>query len=134
MQTQTDLPASLECRATAAVLGSGAGIAIAGHVAVVMSVLLTRHGWITWGSLLAWCTMLYLAIRVKIDSKMFDLLAAHPAEHLDAWLDATGLRKNTAPRTILERRRGALRLWRALVVTFVVQIALLLLAVLHSLA
>jgi hypothetical protein len=134
METQTDLPASFDRRATAAVLRSGASIAIAGHVAVVMSVLLTRHGWITWGSLLAWCTMLYLAIRVEIDSKMFDLLAAHPAEHLDAWLDAAGLRKNTAPRTILERRRGALRLWRALVVTLVVQITLLLLAVLHSLA
>jgi hypothetical protein len=134
METQTDLPVSFDCRATAAVLRSGASMAIAGHVAVVMSVLLTRHGWITWGSLLAWCTMLYLAIRVKIDSQLFELLAAHPAEYLDHWLDATGLRKNTAPRTIPQRRRGALRLWRALVVTFVIQVALLLVAVLHSLA
>jgi hypothetical protein len=134
METQTDLPASFDCRATAAVLRSGASMAIAGHVAVVMSVLLTRHGWITWGSLLAWCAMLYLAIRVKIDSQLFELLAAHPAEYLDHWLDATGLRKNTAPRTIPQRRRGALRLWWALVVTFVIQVALLLVAVLHSLA
>jgi hypothetical protein len=128
METQTDLPSSFDCRATAAVLRSGASIAIAGHAAAVMSVLLTRHGWTTWGSLLAWSAMLYLAIRVKIDSQMFELLAEHPAEHLDHWLNATSLRKNTAPRTIPERRRGALRLWRLLIVAFVVQVALLLVA------
>lgn len=119
-------------------LRSGAAVAIAGHVAAVMSVLLTGNvgprAWITCGSLLVWSAMLYLAIRVKIDSQLFELLAEHPTEHLDHWLNATGLRKNTAPRTIPERRRGALRLWRGLVITVVVQVALLLLAVLHSLA
>jgi hypothetical protein len=77
--------------------------------------------------------MVYLSIRVKMDARFFELLAVHSGEQLDQWLDTTGLRKNAAPRTIQERRRGALRLWRALVAAVAIEIALLLLGMLRRL-
>jgi hypothetical protein len=124
-------PASFDCLATAAVLRSGATIALAGHVAVVISVLSESAVWIKWCSILVWCLIVYLAIRIKIDVRFFELLAVQPAEHLDAWLNTNGLRKSTRPKTIPERRRGALRLWRALMAGVAIEIALLLLAMLR---
>ncbi len=125
---------SHDSQATAAVLHSGAGVALAGHAAAVLTVLpLSKGGvaaWVAMGSLLVWCAEVYLAIRVQIDARFFELLAAHPPEQLDRFLKEAGLRKQIAPRTIPERRRGALRLWRALVFAVAAQIALLLAAIL----
>jgi hypothetical protein len=122
-----EIPASFDCRAAAAVLRSGGSIALAGHAAAVMSVLLiSKSRWIECCSLLAWCVVVYLAVRVSIDAHFFELLADNPAGQFDDWLDATGLRKNSGPRTIQDRRRGALRLWRALVVAVTVEIVLML--------
>lgn len=130
-----EFPASFDCQATAAVLRSGSKLALAGHVAVAISVLSMWNGgaagWIKWCSVLVWCAVVYLAIRVKIDALFFELLAIHAGEQLDEWLHATGLRKNTTPKTIPERRRGALRLWRALVAAVAAQIALMLLSLLR---
>jgi len=137
METQPELPASFECLATAAVLRSGGSVALAGHTAAVMSAL--RIGkdplasWIALGSLLVWCFVAYLAVRVRIDAKLFELLATYPAEQLDAYLASSGLKKTSPARTIAERRRGALRLWRALVLAVVAQISLLMLAILRVL-
>ena len=82
MRTPNELPASFDCLATAAVLRSGTVIALAGHVAVVTSVLLMVHGtavaWIECCSALFWCAVVYLAVRVKMDSLFFELLALHP--------------------------------------------------------
>jgi hypothetical protein len=100
-----------------------------------MSVLSMGNGgsaaWIERCSMLVWCAVVYLATRVKMDALFFELLAenqdaADRAEQLDGWLDATGLRKNAGPRTIEDRRRGALRLWRTLVAAVAAQIALML--------
>lgn len=128
--------ASFDCRATAAVLRSGSSLALAGHVAAVMSVLSIGNGglagWIEFCSMLIWCAVVYLATRVKMDANFFELLADGPhAEQFDGWLDATGLRKNAGPknpgpRTIEDRRRGALRLWKALVAAVATQIAVML--------
>ena len=130
--------ASFDCRATAAVLRSGASVALAGHVAALMSVLAMYHGGpsarIAWCGLLVWCAVVYLAMRVKIDAQFFELLATEPAEQLDGWLADTGLRKNSRARTIPERRRGALRLWRALVAAVAIEIAMLLAALVLLLA
>jgi hypothetical protein len=138
MEMSAELPASFDCRATAAVLRSGVNVTLAGQIAAVMSVLPMWKGgapaWIAYGSVLVWCVAVYLGIRVKIDAQFFELLGTHPAGQLDDWLKASGLRKNTRPRTIADRRRGALRLWRALVAVVTVQIALLLLALLRLLA
>jgi hypothetical protein len=122
-----ELSASFDCLATTAVLRSGDSLALAGHVAVVISMLSGSVGWIKWCSVLVWCAVVYLAIRVKMDYRFFELLAVHPAEQLDQWLHATGLRKNIRPKTIQERRRGALRLWRALVAALAIEITLLML-------
>jgi hypothetical protein len=123
--------ASFDCLATAAVLRSGATIALAGHIAVVISVFSGSIVWMKWCSVLVWCLIVYLAIRVKIDVRFFELLAVQPAEQLDTWLDTTGLRKSARPKTIQERRRGALRLWRALMAGVAIEIALLLLGMLR---
>jgi hypothetical protein len=126
-----ELSASFDCRATAAVLRSGSSVALAGHVAAVMSVLSIGNGGSAAGikccSMLVWCAVVYFSTRVKMDVLFFELLAEdHRAEQLDDWLDATGLRKKAGPRTMEERRRGALRLWRALVAAVAMQIALML--------
>jgi hypothetical protein len=134
MELPSELAASFDCRATAAVLRSGGSVALAGHVAAVITVLSMRAAWIACCAVLVWCVVVYLAIRVKIDVEFFELLAAHPAEQLDEWMDAVGLRKKTSLRTIPERRRGALRLWRALLAAVAAQVAVLLLAVFHWLA
>jgi len=122
--------AEFDCRATAALLDTGAGLALAGHVAALVSMLSTATPTpLKLASALVWCGIVYVAIRVKMDSRFFELLASHPAEELDAWLDAAGLRKAGEPRSIADRRRGALRLWRGLVVAVVIEIVLMLLAV-----
>jgi hypothetical protein len=131
-----EIPASFDCRATAAVLRSGSSVALAGHAAAVMSVLSIGNGgsaaWVGCCSMLTWCVVVYLALRVKMDALFFEVLAVDPgavdqnAGQLDDWLEATGLRKNAGPRTIEDRRRGALRLWKALVAAVATQIALML--------
>jgi hypothetical protein len=129
---------SHDSQTTAAVLHSGAGVALAGHAAAVLTMLpLSKGGpaaWIAFSSLLFWCAAVYLAIRVQIDARFFELLAVHPPEQLDRFLEEAGFRKQIAPRTMPERRRGALRLWRALVFAVATQIVLLLVAILSWLA
>lgn len=123
------MDSEFDCKATAAVLRSGTAVALAGHAAALMSVLAAgtdaRTAWIAILALLDWCVVVYLAIRVRIDAGFFELLAGHPPEPLDEWLKATGLRAGTPPRTMADRRSGALRLWRRLVIAVVVQIGLL---------
>ena len=124
--------ADLDCRATAVLLDTGGSLALAGHAATLMSVLApATTAWIKLGSVLVWCVMVYLTIRVKMDSGFFELLATHPAEEFDHWLQEAGLRKvaQPRPRTIADRRHGALRLWRALVVAVVIEILFMLLGV-----
>jgi len=138
MEASVEPPSSFDARATAAVLRSGSNIAMAGHVAAVLSLLPISKGglmaWIGLGSLLVWSAGVYLSIRVKIDAGFFELLAEHPAERLDRFLEATGLRRPLVSRTLADRRRGALRLWRALVFAVTAQIALVLAAIVSGLS
>jgi hypothetical protein len=138
MEMPAEVPASLDCRATAAVLRSGASVALAGHVAALMSVLAMYHGgapaWMAGVALLVWCVVVYLAVRVKIDAGFFEVLATEQADQLDSWLADAGLRKGSRPRSIPERRRGALRLWRLLAIAVAIEIALLFVALLRLLA
>jgi hypothetical protein len=126
MNMPAEIPASFDCLATAAVLRSGGSVALAGHAAALMSVLSLGRGWIEWGALLVWCAVVYLSIRVRLDAQLFEVLAKNPPEQLDTWLDAAGLRKHTSPRTMEDRRRGAMRLWRALVAAVGIEIAFML--------
>lgn len=135
MDMPAEPSASFDCRATSAVLHSGASVALAGHAAAfIAAVLLRSAGWIALCALLVWCVVIYLATRVKMDAQFFELLADHPADQLDAWLATAGLRKNSSPRTIPERRRGALRLWRALAAAFTIEIAFVLAGAFRSLS
>jgi hypothetical protein len=125
---------SFDCLATAAVLRSGKSAAVAGHVAAVISALSIRSGGrVAMFALLVWCLVVYLAIRVRMDALFFKLLADHPAEQFDDWMNAAGLRKHASPGTIQDRRRGALRLWRGLIAAVIIEIALTLVGVLRSL-
>jgi hypothetical protein len=128
------ISAELDCRATAALLRSGSSVALAGHLAAVMSVFTVAAGgvaaWIATSAIAVWCVVIYLAIRVNIDAGLLELLADKPAEELDEWFNATGIRKNIPHRTIAERRNGAVRLWKRLMAAVAVQIALLMLALL----
>jgi hypothetical protein len=118
---QTEEEASFDCRATAAFLRSAGALALAGHVAALMTILVKRDV----STMIVWCAVVYFGVRVKIDAEFFDILAAYPAQQLDTWLTTTGLRKNAAPRPIPERRRGAMHLWWGLLCAVVIQIALL---------
>ena len=118
---QVEEEAAFDCRATAAFLRSGGSIAMAGHVAALMN-MLVKSDLI---AALVWCSVVYFAVRVKIDAEFFDVLATHPAAQLDSWLFAANLRKTTPFRSIPNRRRGAMRLWWGLLWAVVFQIALL---------
>ena len=123
---------SFDCRATAAVLRSANSAVIAGHVAAVISALTISSGTAKC-ALLVWCIVIYLAIRVRMDALFFELLADHSGEQFDDWMKAAGLRMHTPSRTIQDRRRGALRLWRALLIAVGIEIALTLAGVLRLL-
>ncbi len=120
------MPADFECRATAAMLDSGGSLALAGHVAALMGVLMPGGCvWLRACSILVWCVIVYLALRLKLDSRFFELLASHSPQEFDQWLQSSGLRKNASPtRSMVDRHRGAMRLWRALVITVVVEMSL----------
>jgi hypothetical protein len=138
MEPSAELPVSFDCQATAAVLRSGSHAALAGHAAAILTLFPFSRGgapaWIAFGSLLLWSAAVYLGIRVQIDARLFELLASQPAEQLDRFLEAAGFRKHVQPRTISQRRRGALRLWRALLCAVAAQVALLLLAIFYGFA
>jgi hypothetical protein len=133
MEMQTDLPASFDCRATAALLRSGRIISLAGHAAAVMSVVpIWKDHWVAVGAIVLWCNGVVLAVLVEIDAQFFEVLAEQPPEYLDRWLQVAGFRRRSPSKTIPERRQGALKLWRALVAAVAWQIALLFVAMLRS--
>lgn len=119
---------SAECRITAALLASFRPVAFAGHAtAVVAGLRLT--GWWCGLSLVCWAALVYLAVRVEFDARLFARFAEDPAgapAELDAFLGRTGERSGT------ERRRGALRLAWLLVLAWVVQLGVLIIAMMRS--
>ncbi len=122
----------MKCLATASLLRSGSTLVLPAHVGALLAGLHIHsqaHGvWFCFASLLCWCVVVYLAVRIKIDAGFFEILAAdpdHAPEQLDHFLDNAGLRKVSKSRTIDERCRGALGLWRKMVAMVVVQLILL---------
>lgn len=64
-------------------------------------------------SLLVWAVVVYLAVRVRLDAELLEMLAVDTAAvpaRLDAWLESVGLRRSEGERTIAQRCRGARRL------------------------
>ncbi len=129
------MKSATECRATASLLRSGSTLVLAAHVGALLAGFHVQSQapgiWLCFASLLCWCVVLYLAVRIKIDAGFFDLLAAdpdHAPEQLDQFLDKAGLRKLSKSRTNDERCQGALGLWRRMVAMVIVQLVLLFLA------
>jgi hypothetical protein len=98
---------------TPSILRSGALIAQTGHVLALIAAYAwfqTHHAALPL-SLLTWLLHCYIALRVAIDAALFDSLPGHEAQ-LDAWLLRFGLRRRLAPRSLDERIRASLRLWK----------------------
>jgi hypothetical protein len=79
-------------------------------------------------SLGLWLIQCWLAVRVAIDRSLFFTLAAsgeESAECLDTLLVDWKLLKAPKPRTLADRSRGALRLWRMQQVALMLQLVTL---------
>jgi hypothetical protein len=115
---------SAECRITAALLASFRPVAFAGHATAVIAGLRLNGGWCGL-SLACWALLVYLAVRVEFDARLFARFAEDPAgapADLDRFLGRAG------ERTLADRRRGALRLARLLVLAWVAQLGVLIVA------
>ncbi len=130
-----------ECGVTASFLRSGQAIGgFSNAAAIVAGVgLFLSHGtaerMALAASLLCWPVACYLGLRVRIDEGLFRDLAVEPerrAGELDELLRGWGMARATRERSISDRSRGALRLWRQMVAAAAVQwIALAAGAALH---
>jgi len=103
-------------------------VSFAGHAtAVVAGFRLT--GWWCALSLACWAVLVYLAVRVEFDARLFAQFAEDPEGapvELDQFLGRAG------QRNLADRRRGALRLGWLLVVAWVVQLSVLIFAIMLS--
>ena len=117
----------------ASVLRSGAIIAQAGHVLALIAGLgwFSTGRWALTASLLAWLLHCYIALRVAIDAGLLADLAGHE-DALDEWLVRFGLRRSTTPRSLDDRTRASLRLWKLQLAAFALQAILLALGWLGS--
>jgi hypothetical protein len=83
-------------------------------------------------SLAVWLVESWFAVRVAIDRSLFRTLAANPRDGAD-WLDALlvdrKLIKAANSRSMEDRSRGALRLWRLQAAALTVQLVVLVAAV-----
>ena len=120
---------SAECRITAALLRSFRSVAFAGHAAAIVAGLRAAQGssgWLYLLSILSWGLVVYLSVRVDFDARLFAAFAEDP-EGAPGQLDQFLSRTNR--RGIPERRRGALRLARMLVIAWLAQVGALIVAV-----
>ena len=109
----------------AALMRAGLRASMAGHGAgVVAGVGVTVQG-ASPGlvvALVAWGYLVYLQVRVAIDAELFGWLAEGAAvAEMDGFLVRAGLLKRAVERTDEDRVRGAMGLWRRLLVTLVVE-------------
>jgi hypothetical protein len=81
--------------------------------------------------LLFWIVECWFTVRVMIDASLFQYLAAEP-EHgwrrLDELLSDSRLRRMPEGRSVADRRRGAIGLWRRQAVTLAIQLSALFVA------
>ena len=119
--------AAFDCRATAALLKSIGGLEWASHLAAVLAI--SKFKWLP---LLAWGFVLYLSVRVRLDTQFLEMLADDPEgtpSKLDEWLSMTGLRSRRAERSIEDRCKGARDLAHNLVYALLLQFLVTALAV-----
>ena len=108
------LRAGFDCEVTAGFLESGRTLSNVGNAAAIVACIATS-GIPLAISLVAWLVESWFAVRVSIDRSLFHTLAAHPQDGAD-WLDELlvdwKLVKAAPSRSMPDRSRGALRLWR----------------------
>ena len=114
---------AVECRATTALLSAARTIEYASHAAAILAGLSLSY--LTLVSLLPWLAVSWFSFRVRLDARLFEILADTPPEQLDAVLVNWGLIKSSRHRSIADRSLGARRLWRRQMAAFAVQVALL---------
>ena len=127
-----------ECVVTASLLRSGQVLANAGNCAAVMAAvgLLLSHveaaRLLFAASILCWPMAVYLGVRVAIDASLFRDLAGELADGgqtLDKLLRDRGLMRARPERTLAERSRAAIRVWKHMIVIVAVQLAIVAAAV-----
>lgn len=117
---RTTMTEEFECNVTAGILDSGRALTNAAHAgAIVGGIGVTlAHSPATRilfaVVIVCWLIECWLAVRVAIDASVFRTLAAESegGRRLDALLTRWALRKNLNERSIAERSRAAIRLWR----------------------
>jgi len=132
---------ALDCRAAAALLRSALPASYAAHVGGIAAFAHRPASAIGYAlialSLLAWTAVIYYAIRVKLDSELFDMLADDPAKaasQLDFFLASARLANAPAgTRSIEDRIAGGIALWKRLLIAVAIQLFTLAAAVLLQL-
>ena len=124
---ERQLRAGFDCEVTAGFLESGRTLSNVANAAAIIAGISTS-GVLLVVSLAAWLVESWFAVRVAIDRSLFRTLAANPQDGAD-WLDALlvdwKLVKAATSRSMTDRSRGALRLWRMQAVALTVQLATL---------
>jgi len=124
----------VECALAAAFLQSGRVASNAANISALIGAAgaLVSHvpaaRWLFAASLVAWAAGCYFGLRVAADAALFRALGPEPGERadiLDEALRAWGLGNGKPGRTIAERSRGAIRLWRSLIAAVALQLAAL---------
>ena len=126
------MKAELECGMAAGFLGSGRALANCGNCAalagaggVLLADTVAARALFA-AAVVCWPAVCYFGMRVAIDARLFEELQREPVEGgaaLDEWLRERGLANAKPGRSIGERSRGALRLWRRLLAAVAIQMA-----------
>ncbi len=123
-----------ECSVTASFLESGRVLANAGHAGAIVAAFgaAFAHGrgnqMMFAASILCWLVECWVAFRVAIDASLFRALATDPEDGgrmLDELLTGWGLRRNLQPRSLSDRSRAAIGLWRRQAAALAIQLTAL---------
>jgi hypothetical protein len=129
--------AELDSRVAASFLESGGILANASDVAAVVAGFGTvaAHsaiaGLLFSSSMLCWLCECWFAVRVAIDASLFLRVADESEDgwrQVDEWINAFGFLRAREGRSVADRARGAVALWRRQAVALAIQFAILIAA------
>jgi hypothetical protein len=111
---------------TACLLRAGFRASMAGHVGAVLAGLGILHQGVEAAYLMglaAWGYLVYLQVRVSLDAELFSWLAnGGTTAEMDGFLGRAGLISGARERSVEDRCRGAVRLWKQLMVVLFVEL------------
>ena len=111
---------------TACLLRAGFRASMAGHVGALLAGIGILHQGVEAAYLVglgAWAYLVYLQVRVSLDAELFSWLASGgTVAELDGFLVRAGLISGGRERSVEDRCRGALRLWKQLLVVLFVEL------------